>query len=254
MKKTILLVHGLRGNHKGLSDVAKLLEEKGFNVKNIDLPGSGTRAELDDKTLDGYAEWFHDFVTKMPEKPYIIGHSMGSIVVSHYVDKYPDDVQKKVVFLSPIFRKKFGQRTSNISYAVASGFLHLMPKKTRYRFMKSKPVSYCISHFLTIDKSQQKRIDELHYKYSGRFASADSLLADMKISMKQQTILPQKKEVMFIYGDHDRLVKAKLTRAKMVEFGTKSFEISHSGHLINYERPTEIANAITSFIGYNISK
>ena len=59
MKKTILLIHGLRGDHHGLAALAKELEQKGYNVINPDLPGSGDRAELNDKTLDGYAEWFH---------------------------------------------------------------------------------------------------------------------------------------------------------------------------------------------------
>ena len=238
----------MRGNHTGLSTVEAILTKQGFDVKNIDLPGSGTRAELDDKTLAGYAKWLHAFTTSLPHKPYIVGHSMGSIITSHYIEQYPNDVQQKVVFLSPIFRKKAGQKVSNALYNTASGFLHLMPKKLRYRVLKSKFVSFCISHYLTIDKSKQKAIDEFHYKYSGRFASADSLLADMKISMKQQTVLPPNKNVLFIFGDHDRLVKVKLLRAKMAEFSTESVEIEKSGHLINYERPEIIADAITKFI------
>lgn len=247
MKKTILLIHGLRGDHHGLTDLAKELEQKGYEVINPDLPGSGTRAELTQKNLDGYADWFHK---KYGNKNYyIMSHSMGSIIVSHYLQKYPrDKVQRRVIFVSPIFRTKAGQRTSNVLYILASGALHILPKKPRYGFMRSKPVSFCISHFLTADKTQQKRIDQLHYKYSGRFASADSLLADMKISMKEQTILPDKKEVLYIIGNKDRLTKTKLARARAAEQEADYTEIADTGHLINYEQPAALAEAIDDFI------
>lgn len=248
MKHTVVLIHGLRGTHHGLLDVAAALEAKGYKVLTPDLPGSGTRPELDEKTLDGYAKWLHSYIKDSKTKPFIIGHSMGSIIVSHYLAKYPDDVQDKVVFLSPIFRNKTGQFTSNLTYALASGALHLLPTKARYRFMKSKPVSFAISHFLTIDKTQQRRIDDLHYTYSGRFASAKSLLADMKISMKKQTVPVQNKEVLYIIGNHDRLTKAKLAKKRASEQGASLTELANSGHLINYEQPEAVAEAISDFL------
>jgi pimeloyl-ACP methyl ester carboxylesterase len=248
MKKTILLLHGLRGTHHGLISIAKELEKRGYQTLTPDLPGSGERAELSNKTLDGYADWLHDYIKESGVKPYIIGHSMGSIIVSHYLEKYPNDVQKKVVLMSPIFRSKAGQKSSNVTYALANGALHILPKKPRYRFMGSKPVSWCISHFLTADKSRQKEIDELHYKYSGRFASANSLLADMKISMKEQTILPPDKEVLYIIGNRDRLTKVNIARARTTEYGAKFAEIEGTGHLLNYEQPERVAELIDGFI------
>lgn len=247
MSKTIVLIHGLRGDHHGLSALALQLRQKGYEVINTDLPGSGERAELTQKNLDGYADWLHEnFGDK---EYYFVAHSMGSIIVSHYLSKYPKDkVQRRVVFISPIFRTKAGQKTSDILYALASGALHVLPKKPRYNFMRSKPVSFCISHYLTSDKTMQKEIDQLHYKYSGRFASADSLLADMKISMKEQTILPENKDVLYIIGNKDRLTKTKLARNCAAEQGAQFTEIADTGHLINYEQPAALAEAIDEFI------
>lgn len=246
MKKTLLLLHGLRGNHHGLDEVANILTDKGYNVINADLPGSGDEAELDDKTLDGYAEWLHGHYGG--KKIYIVAHSMGSIVVSHYLRKYPKDAERKVVLISPIFRTKTGQKTSNILYALASGALHILPKKPRYKFMRSKVVSFCISHYLTVDRSQQKQIDQLHYKYSGHFASADSLLADMKISMKEQTVLLENRDVLYVMGAKDRLTKAKLAREKVGAHGDRFTEICGTGHLINYEQPERLAETIDEFL------
>lgn len=243
--KTVILIHGLRGTHHGLLDIAKALPSE-YRVITPDLPGSGVRAELDNKNMDGYAEWLHDYISSLnlKQKPYIVAHSMGSIIVSHYLEKYPNDVQPKVVLLSPIFRTKFNQALSSSLYAIASGFLHLLPKTPRYNFLRSKAVSFCISHYLTYDKSMQKQIDQLHYRYGGRFASAASLMADMKISMKQQAIVPPRKKVHFIIGNKDKLTSLKLAKQYSEKYSTGFDVIQNSGHLINYERPDEVAGLI----------
>ena len=247
MSKTVLLIHGLRGDHHGLSELADMLAERGYDVVNPDLPGSGTRGELSQKDLNGYADWLHE---QFGDKDYyIVAHSMGSIIVSHYLRKYPEDkIQRKVVFVSPIFRTKSGQKTSNITYAFTSNAIKLLSKKSQYKFLGSKAVSFCISHYLTADKHQQKRIDKLHYKYSGRFASADSLLADMRISMKSQTAILENRDVLYIIGKKDRLTKPKLARARAAEQGAHYAEINRTGHLINYEQPAQLAEVIDEFI------
>lgn len=250
MKKTIILVHGLRGTHHGLKAVADNLAKAGYKTILPDLPGSGTRAELDDKTMRGYVEWLHSYIQELnlPEKPYIVGHSMGSIVVSHYLEKYPDDTNQKIILMSPIFRNKTAQKNNDFLYGVVNGSTHLLPKNARYKLLKSKAVSYGISHYLTVDKSQQKEIDQLHYKYSGRFASADSLLADIKISMRQQTIIPPHKEVLIIIGEKDRLAAAKTVKQVATEHHAHLVQIKNTGHLINYEQPGQVADAILEFL------
>ena len=249
MKKTIILIHGVRGTHHGLGFIASYLSAK-YKVITPDLPGSGMRAELDDKTIDGYVEWIHGYIgnLKLKQKPYVVGHSMGSMVVSHYLEKYPDDTQHKTILMSPIFRSKFNQTLSNIICALLMIFLHLLPKSLRYRLLRSKFISYCISHFLTYDKTQQKSIDQLHYRYSGRFSSADSIMADIKISMRKQTIIPTDKDVLLIIGDKDQLTSLKLAHKKAKKHHIAMKIIPNSGHLINYETPKQVADAIDAFI------
>ena len=114
--------------------------------------------------------------------------------------------------------------------------------------MKSKLVSFCISHYLTYDKKQQKQIDQLHYLYSGRFASADSLLIDMDISMRSQTKTLTNKQVLYVIGNKDRITNAVLARSIAAEQGAQFMELVGTGHLLNYERPTLVADVIDEFI------
>ena len=249
MKKTVILIHGLRGTHHGLKYVAEQLSSE-YRVLTPDLPGSGARMELKNKTINGYIDWLHQYICdlKLKQKPYLAAHSMGSIVVSHYLEKYSDDVQKKVVLISPIFRTKSSQAINNIYYDAFSVAAHVMPKKIRTRFLRGKFLSYCVSHILTYDKTKQKQIDQLHYRYSGRFSSADSLLADAKIASKQQTVIPRQNEVLLIMGAKDHLTSLKLARKKIEQYDISISVIPNAGHLINYEKPKLIAEDIAHFI------
>lgn len=247
-KPLVLLIHGLRGDHHGLSELAYYLS-KDFTVVNPDLPGTGETPESEKSNLDSHIAWLHDYCQKLPQKPYIIGHSMGSIIVSYFVARYPNDCRDKLVFLAPIFRSKTSNKISKIGYYALYAVLLPVPKTPKHHLLASKPVSYCISHYLTYDKSQQKRIDQLHYQYSGRFSSAKSLLADTKISMLKTTILPQDKKILICSGTHDRISPIKLARqvgtaAKNVTFK----EFSNTGHLMNYEQPIVLAECITDFL------
>lgn len=247
VKPYVVLVHGLRGDHHGLLQIAEALQGD-FDVMTPDLPGSGKNPELDDKTLAGYAEWLHAYCAELPGKPYIVGHSMGSIIVSHFVNKYPGDVLGRVVLMAPIFRTKLGGGSSKILHWTMRAALSPLLPKMKHRVMASRQVSYVISHFLTHDKSKQKEIDELHYKYSGRFASAKSLIADAEISMTQTAIVPEGKEVLLCVGTGDRLVDAEFVQVIAKKEGAKVQVVENAGHLLNYEKPREVAGIIKNFL------
>ncbi len=231
--------------------IADTLTQK-YHLKTIaiDLPGSGKRPELDDKTVDDYVKWLRSYIKKLDlsQPPIIAGHSMGSIIVSHFIEKYPDMVDDRVILLSPIFRTPFGVAFNKVSCFIMTSILRLIPKRYRHGFLASKFVSFCISHYLTIDKSRQKKIDKLHYEYSGRFASAESLLADIKISMNYQTKIPADKTILFIRGDKDRLSPLKEAKKRIAGTGNTLRVLKGVGHLINYERPKTVAGIISEFI------
>lgn len=246
-KKSIVLIHGLRGNHKGLERIAKELEED-FDVYLPDIPGSGENAELERQNLESYIEWLHKYITSLPQKPVLVAHSMGSIVASHYLQKYPQDVEDKAILMSPIFRKSGGKAFGKLSYGAIRLVLFPFSAKSQHRILASRKVSWVISHFLTYDKTKQKWIDEQHYEYSGKFASAKSLLGDIKMSSTHETQMPEEKEILIIFGKGDRLTNYKVTRERVKNKKVQSHEIAQAGHLLNYETPEEVAATINDFL------
>ena len=77
---TIILIHGFRGNSRGLARTAKLLND--YHLIIPDRPGYGDSEPLDTKhTLETYARWLDEFVS-------VIGAPqlchLGSLIRSHY--------------------------------------------------------------------------------------------------------------------------------------------------------------------------
>lgn len=242
----------MRGNHHGLIYVARYLRAD-FNVLLPDIPGSGDRAELTNKTNAGYADWLHKYISsqKLSQKPIIIGHSMGSIITSNYIREYPNDINNKVIYLAPVFRSRKDKKKSIRLCRIVRFALGIVPASLAYSFESSKLLSYAISHYLTSDKTLQRKIDEIHYRYSGRFSSHQSFLADVKIAMCETTWLTDKKNILVVFGKLDKLTNYRYAQERCKKYNSEFTLLEDTGHFLNYERPAEVAEAIRDFINNN---
>ena len=107
-KPALLFVHGFRGNHLGLKETADYLKAKGYTCYAPDIPPAfNTQKEklpiLSEHTADGYAKWLANYIVeKKLDRPILIGHSMGSIICAATAEKYPELINDKIFFLSPI--------------------------------------------------------------------------------------------------------------------------------------------------------
>lgn len=77
--RTIVCIHGFRGNHKGLTDFSQYLD--GFRLILPDLPGYGESGALNTAhTMEHYAEWLDEFVGALGLHDWISwSHSYGGI-------------------------------------------------------------------------------------------------------------------------------------------------------------------------------
>lgn len=176
---------------------------------------------------------------------------MGSIIASHYLERYPDDTDQPVVWLSPIFRNSHNQRNSHALYRILQIGTSPLPPPVRKKLFAARWVSRTVSHYLTHDKAQQEAIDQIHYQHSNCFDTARSLLADTKISMRQQTIIVKKRTTYMIFGANDKLTDSALTKQIANKHQIPHHEISYTGHLLNYETPEDVAKIIKKFLKTN---
>jgi lysophospholipase len=109
-KANIVIIHGV-GEHSGrYIETAENLFERGFNIYTGDLLGHGLsdghRIYID--SMDDYMENVAFFISRVGnEKPlFILGHSMGGLIVLYYMLTKKDQKVEGVIASSPYIKDK----------------------------------------------------------------------------------------------------------------------------------------------------
>lgn len=231
----IIFIHGFRGNHDGLAPIAEYFD--GWDFYLPDIPPFGDSKPLKDYTPDSYADFIKDFTIRHNlERPILVGHSMGSIIASATVEKYPDIFNEKLVLLSPI------------SIRPPQPFASLQPAVT---LLPNRLVSYITTRFLSIDQNHNefKKTLAAATECAKNFTSKKDVKAATKFSANHCIRdFRFNKDTLLLAGDTDRLIAKHHTEKLANDLGAKSVFIKKSGHLINYEKPAEIASIIKEFL------
>lgn len=236
-KTTLLFIHGFRGNGLGLKELTK----KYFNSKKYDIhipaiPPAGGNS-LKEYSAISYARFVAKYIKKNQlEKPILIGHSMGSIIVAAVAERYPELIADKIIFLAPISKK------TSIFFRLISPLSVLLPNRlvtyisTKYTFVsKDKALfSKALKTSYLCGSDYTKKTDVLK---AARFSSTSSI-DDFEF----------KKQALFLSGDHDRLMSHSKTDTVAAKFHAKNIYLPGCGHLLNYEKPKETADAIKKFL------
>ncbi len=239
MKKPVLLfIHGFRGNHLGVEAVASYFKEKGYECYTPDVPPAYNTQkeklpELTEHTADGYAKWVADYILeKKLDRPILIGHSMGSIICAATAEKYPELINDKIFFLSPICvtPPKFICNLAPLSVILPTNLL-----------------SYITTKYLIVPKDKEtfKEVIKVTKKCAERFTSKMDSGRAAKFSISYAiSDFNFEKDAYFIAGESDKLNSQEQIKKVAKKFGRKPVFLKNSGHLINYECPDVLAKEI----------
>lgn len=254
---TLILIHGFRGTHHGLLKIAEQLPE--YRLIVPDLPGFGTsKALLSGHSIDDYVEWLYQFrkiVDPTLPSSYIVGHSFGSIVVSHYAALHPSTVSK-LTLINPIGAPALeGEQRLLTQLAILYYWLgRKLPARTARAWISLKPITKITSITMrkTKDRQVRKFIDEQHYAHFSTFANPTQLSEAFKTSVSHDVsqvaehltmptlmVVGEKDDITALTKQHE--LHAKLSDGELVI-------IPDVGHLTHYETPNQVANAIRKFI------
>ena len=233
-KPSLIFIHGFRGNSLGLEELAEQFPD--FEVFLPTLPPAEKQSLMKYDTSH-YADWIASYITKNKlTNPILIGHSMGSIIATATAEKYPTLVNNKLVLLAPISAKP------NKLFALISPLSALLP---------CKMVDFITTKYLTTVKDRQKfkHILEITNKCSSVYYSKGDVFKTALFSMKHciEDFHPQK-DIILIAGDKDRLMPRKKTEELSTRLPAKAIFLDGTGHLLNYEQPAAVAEAIKQFI------
>jgi pimeloyl-ACP methyl ester carboxylesterase len=255
--RTILVVHGFRGDHHGLLRVADQLPD--MRLIMPDLPGFGRSAAFDGggHTVQRYGRFIGDFMAALGLGPetVLLGHSFGSIIASHFVAANPGAVSE-LLLINPIAApalegpKGLMTRLAVLYYEAGAR----LPRRLGLSLLRSQLIVRVMSEAMakTADKDLRRFVHAQHRAYFAAFASRDSLLEAFKASVGSnvsevagQLRLP----VLLIAGEKDEiaLLPDQHKLAALLPDGALEV-IPGVGHLIHYETPEPAAGFIRRFL------
>ena len=253
----LLMIHGFRGNHHGLEAIAGALED--FEVLIPDLPGFGETTEFaGEHSIAAYSDWLFAFVSALglENQVHILGHSFGSIVVSHAVAKGLPVLT--VTLENPVSAPALSG-PSFLKTTVANAFYtacERMSPARSIKTLKSWPMVRGMSIILakTRDSELRRWIHKQHDENFSDFSSRRSVLECYRASTSEcvgdwveQFQIP----TLAIIASLDDITAPHQQRTVFAKLRVPNRLVQHDGvgHLTHYEIPAEVANDIRLFIG-----
>lgn len=255
--RTILVVHGFRGDHHGLLRVADQLPD--MRIIMPDLPGfGGSDAFLTGPhSVERYGEFIAGFMAAQGLGPdtVLLGHSFGSIVAAHFVAAHPGAVTP-LILINPIAApalegpKGVMTRLAVLYYRLAAR----LPRRPGLALLRNPLIVRVMSETMakTTDRELRAFIHGQHHAYFSSFADRDSLLESFTASVSHhvtevagQLDLP----VLLVAGEKDEIATLP-SQHRLLELlpDGELKVIPGVGHLIHYETPEPAAQYIRSFL------
>ncbi|WP_442214903.1 alpha/beta fold hydrolase [Specibacter sp. RAF43] len=255
--RTIVMVHGFRGDHHGLERVVELLPH--MRIVMPDLPGFGQSPAFPDAAHDiaGYGRFLGDFLDALAlgRDTVLLGHSFGSIVAGHFAAAHPGRVFPLILvnpIAAPALEGPAGVLTklAVFYYRVAAR----LPAGPGNALLRNPLIVQAMSVAMakTRDPALRAFIHGQHHAYFSSFADRDMLLESFRASVAgtvrqvaEQLTLP----TLLIAGAEDEIATLP-SQHKLMELLPRGelVVIGDVGHLIHYETPQPAAAAILDFL------
>ena len=252
-KPTLVLVHGFTGSHEGFQYLIPLLTD--YHLIVPDLPGFGVSPLPHNRlTIHELGELLIGFIEELnlPEKPHLLGHSMGSLVVSEAIRQHPSLFAQKLILISPVptpigwaDERRPGAIFSQLYYKAS----HHIPIVGKYIATSSKLTRFSTKLIITSkDANLRHAIHDHHLKNLdfissiGRYSRLHSEINRTGISRYKASL--RQFNVLLVGGDCDNVTPLRLQRQAAQKIGATLVTVPEVGHLAHYEKPSELADAI----------
>lgn len=256
-KPTIVLVHGFTGSHEGFQYLVPLLKD--FHLILPDLPGFGVSPlPHEHLTLHGLGELLVDFVEalQLPEKPHLLGHSMGSLVVSEAARQSPSSFDEKLILISPVptpigwLDERLPGAIFGQLYYKASHRLPIVGKKIA---TSSKLTRLSTQMIMTAKDSYLRRAIHKHHLNNLNFISSIGWYSRLhseinRTGISRYKIALRPFNILLINGRRDNVTPLRLQRKTAKKIDATLVTIPQVGHLAHYEKPIDLAKAIIDFL------
>lgn len=246
----IILIHGMTNNWENFKLLASFLDTR-YKLILVDLPGYGDSGKLANYSVSKMARYTKRFITKLRLKPIsVVGLSMGGIIVSEFIKKYPR-LSASAIVMSPVLEDK-KRKVFVMKYTMKT--FKTLPKGSSFLklIMSTKTSSYFLAKFLNMYKFNKELIDK--YGYEGKKKMTKEAYIQMAISIAEynlnKTLEKVKKPTLLLYGEKDKISsfayaqKTVLKQNKNLNLAT----VPDAGHVVSLEKPKETSEKIMKFL------
>ena len=233
-RTSVILIHGYLGAPAGLQTIADSLSQH-FDVHIMPVPPFANAPHLDKYTPEQYANYVQKYIISQKlVKPVLVGHSMGSIIAAATAQYYPDIISDSLVLMSPISVRP------PKPIAMLQPLVTILPKHL---------VSWITTNYLIVPRSKYREILALTKKCNSWSIPRTDLIGATKFSANYCIgDFKFNKRTLLLAGSSDRLISHRQTTALAKHIHADSEFLPESGHLINYECPDAVTDAILRFL------
>jgi pimeloyl-ACP methyl ester carboxylesterase len=250
--RTIVFLHGLRGDHHGLEPILSHLD--GVRVVVPDLPGFGASPPFRHSVHDvaGYTAWAGELLDAVGGRPVLAGHSFGSVVAASAA-RTADAT--RLVLVNPIAAAAL-QGPRQAMTRITVGYHRLaaaLPERAGTALLRHPLGTRIASAAMTTtaDPVLRRWIHAEHGRYFSGFADRRVLLEAFHASIGHDVAeyaadvtLP----TLLVAAERDDIAPIPAQRALVRRFPDGHLVVvAGTGHLAHYEAPAAVAEAITGF-------
>lgn len=118
-KPTIVLLHGIAATSKTWDYLIDNLDKNKYRIIALDMLGFGKSPKpiMCKYSVDDHVKYVHSTIKTLGIKqPFLLaGHSMGSIIATHYSTKYHNEVSNLLLVSLPLYVKNIGIKQTFLS-------------------------------------------------------------------------------------------------------------------------------------------
>jgi len=252
--QTIVMVHGYRGNHRGLEAIAGALDE--FRILIPDLPGFGESGSFESEhSVAAYSKWLKLFLEMLgiSESAHLVGHSFGTLILAEYANNHK---APSITLINPVSAPALNGPRS-IMTKLATGFYKLaegMPDKAAGKLLRTNVAVQLMSSVMakTKDRKLRRWIHQQHLSNFSDFESVKVATEGYRASISSSVASYAgniTSPVLFIAAELDDITSIEQQRTAVRAFSNAIiYEIEQVGHLVHYEAPQQAADQIAKFI------
>jgi len=247
--RTVVLLHGLGGDHHGLQRCAELLQ--GWRVVVPDLPGSGLSQELPGRhDLAGHADALESLRRHLQvEQVSLVGHSFGAALALAYARRHPGRVGR-LVLLQPVTGTS-GTPAGTLAtrYTQLAG---LLPDALFRRVLGAALVVRLSngSIMTTRDRAVRRAVDDqdrLNYRRMSVRAFKETAAA-LRTAAVVDLVPSRPVPTLVVAGDRDVVVPRRTAAALAARLPGARLLVVPGGHLLPMEDPAATGRIVLDFL------